>query len=216
MTVYAIRGRALIRGGLLWAFGALLLVLGLVALYVVQPYFGSENSDSEFGYYGQYNRVKHILEAMPNVMIVARWQHEDLTLEDFGFTLLRDGTRLVQVNVHEASLEMRTRRKGRLRELLQKQIDANQPPEEWQKGLFPDEYYEKSPELKAWRQTQPDPVPPQPIAPKPRMLTRRKLPPGESLPSPIDANQPAGEPAESRPTTTVPPDPAARSTPREP
>jgi len=216
MTIRAIRVRGSLSKGLLFVFAAALASLGLFAIYLFQPYVGSENSDSEFGYYGQYNRVKHILEAMPNIMIVARWRHDDLTLEDFGFTLLMDGTRLVQVNVHETSLEMRTRRKGRLRELLQKQIDANQLPEEWQKkGLFPDEYYEKSPELKAWRQTQPDPVPAKPIDPKQRMLARRKLRPGESLPSPVDANRPAGEPAEGRPTT-IQPDPAVRSTPREP
>ena len=215
MTVRAIRVRGSVPKGLLLTFGVALASLGVFAIYLFQPYVGSENSDSEFGYYGQYNRVKHLLEAMPNVRIVARWRHDDLTLEDFGFTLLINGIRLVQVNVYENSLEMRTRRKGRLRELLQKQIDANQPPEEMM-GLFPDEYYEKSAELKAWRQTQPDPVPPQPIDPRQRMLTKRKLRPGESLPSPVDANRPAGEPDEGRPTTTTQPDRAGHSTPREP
>jgi len=191
MAIRTLCVRGLIYKELLPALAALLLLLGVFALYVVQPYVGSENSDSEFGYYGQYNRVKHVIESTPNVRIVARWRHKDLTLEDFGFTLLRDGTHELQVNVYQDSPERKTRRKSRLRELIQRQIDANQRPETWQIGFFPDDFYDKSPELKAWRRTQPDPVIPKPVDPTQRMLVKRSLRPGESIPASIDANQPA-------------------------
>ncbi len=203
MSIHMARVRGWMNKTLLLVRGARLLVFGL--LYVFQPYIGSENSHSEFGYYGQYNRVKQVLESMPTVRIAAHWRHHDLTLEDFGFTLLREGASAVQVNVYERSLEMRTWRKSRLGELLQKQIDASQPPQENQMGLFPDSFYEKSPELKAWRQARPNPVLSKPIDPKQPMLAKRKLRPGESISRPIDANQPAREPAPGQPPTTAPP-----------
>jgi hypothetical protein len=113
----------LVLGSMLVAF----VLIGLFALYVVGPFVGSEASDSEFGYYGQFNRVKHVIKSMPNVRIVDCWQHRDLTLEDFGFTLLVDGIREVKVKFLDGSPEKKMRRKGRLREFIQEQIDANQP-----------------------------------------------------------------------------------------
>ncbi len=183
--------------------GALLLWFGLFTLYIFQPYFGSADSDSEFGYYGPYNRVKHVLESMPNVRVVAYRRHEDTVLEGFGFTLLLDGTREVQISAYAP--EMRTWRESWLREFIQRQIDANQPPEPWQKGLFPDSYYEKSPELKAWRRRQPDPVPPEPVDQNQPKLARRELRPGESLPRSTDTNQPAGKPVGDQSRTTAQP-----------
>lgn len=52
------------------------LPLGLLALFSSPPV-----------YYRHFNRVKARLEAMPDVKIVSSWKHEDITLEDFGFTL---------------------------------------------------------------------------------------------------------------------------------
>lgn len=52
---------------------------------------------SELGYYGQFNRVKHVIEDMPDVRIVDHWKHRDVTLEDFGFTLLVDESRKVDI-----------------------------------------------------------------------------------------------------------------------
>ena len=41
----------------------------------------------EFGYYGQYNRIRHVIESLPNVKIESAWEHDDLAMEDFGFKL---------------------------------------------------------------------------------------------------------------------------------
>lgn len=40
-----------------------------------------------FGYYGKYNRVKYKLRIIPDIRIVGRYRHRDLTLEDFGFVV---------------------------------------------------------------------------------------------------------------------------------
>jgi hypothetical protein len=172
--------------------GFVLLVLFLLYAGLFGP-FG--DTGSEYGYYGQYNRVKHPIQAMPNVKIVARLRHDDTVLERFGFTLLMDGTRLVQVNASIHRPEWRTWNKSRLRELIQKQIDANRPPEEYEIGLFPDSHYEQSRELKAWRQTRPTPEPPAPVdptlPPNVRRTSRLKVP----VQRPSDANQPTGGPA---------------------
>lgn len=38
-------------------------------------------------YNRHYNRIKDRLGALPNVQVIDSWRHEDITLEDFGFTL---------------------------------------------------------------------------------------------------------------------------------
>lgn len=38
-------------------------------------------------YYAEYNAVVSRLEEIPGLTIVSSWQHEDVTLEDCGFTL---------------------------------------------------------------------------------------------------------------------------------
>ncbi len=79
----------------------------------------------EFGYYGQFNRVKHVIEDMPGVTIIDHWQHKDISLEDFGFTLMVDGNRQVGVTFSENSPQMQERNRNRLREFIQKEIDSN-------------------------------------------------------------------------------------------
>jgi hypothetical protein len=179
----------------------LLIVLGSVLAFIALFMLYFYDTGLEFGYYRQYYRAKHMLESMPNVRIVAHHRYEDTVLERFGFTLLMDGTREVQVNVDQHTRERRTWSKSRLHEFIERQIDANQPPESWQKGLFPDSYYERSPELKAWRRRQPDPVPPPPqpidpnLPPNVRRTSRLTVPRKNQ----IDSNQPAGQPARSQP-----------------
>ena len=46
-------------------------------------------------YYSDFRSIKSKLEQNPDVEVVDTWTHEDITLEDFGFTLkLKDGSRI--------------------------------------------------------------------------------------------------------------------------
>jgi len=47
----------------------------------------SRNCGSEFGYYGEYNRVSNALASIPGVVITQHWHNLDVTLEEFGFDL---------------------------------------------------------------------------------------------------------------------------------
>ena len=76
----------------------------------------------ESGYYGRFNRVKHVLEHMPNVQVTNQWQHHDVTMEDFGFFLLVDGRDSVRVDFWENSDQMKERDKQRIQEFIQKEI----------------------------------------------------------------------------------------------
>lgn len=68
-----------------------------------------------FGYYGQFNRVRHILTDMPTVQVTNQWMHRDVTLEDFGFGLLVNGTSSVRLDFLENSPQMKERNPERLR-----------------------------------------------------------------------------------------------------
>ena len=50
-----------------------------------------------FGYYGKFNRMQRLLDACPGFEIRDSWQHRDLTLEDFGFTLEEPGGRRLEL-----------------------------------------------------------------------------------------------------------------------
>jgi hypothetical protein len=82
----------------------------------------------EWGYYGQFNRVKRVLEEMPNVQITDSWQHHDITLEDFAFSLLVDETRTLQVTFHENSPQMKVRDASRIREFMEEKIRGDSNP----------------------------------------------------------------------------------------
>lgn len=76
----------------------------------------------EFGYYGEFNQVQRLIREMPDVRIVDHWQHHNLTMEDFGFTVwLTDGS-ASQVNFYENSPQMKLRRDDDIRKYLRKQI----------------------------------------------------------------------------------------------
>jgi hypothetical protein len=80
----------------------------------------------ESGYYGQFNRVQHVIEAMSNVEITNSWMHEDISLEDFGFFLLVNGTNAVRVDFWENSPQMKERDKRRIWAYVDGQISSNQ------------------------------------------------------------------------------------------
>ena len=106
----------------LQALAILVAVLAVAFLWLLWELGRFGNWDVEFGYYGHFNRVKHVLEEMPNVAITNDWQHHDVTLEDFGFYLVVDGEQSVQINFHENSPEMKMRNKSRIRDFIEKQI----------------------------------------------------------------------------------------------
>ena len=95
-------------------------MVGWVMLNLWLPNYGCE-----FGYYGQFNRVQHVIEDMPNVDILDHSQHQDVSLEDFGFALMVDGTQKVDVTFSENSTQMRMRSKKKIREFILNEMDSN-------------------------------------------------------------------------------------------
>ncbi len=95
-------------------------ILVLVCLWVAL----FADHGGEFGYYEHFNRVKHVMEEMPNVTIIDHWQHKDISLEDFGFTLIIEGKRQVEVDFTENSPQMKMRSKSKIREFIQEKIDS--------------------------------------------------------------------------------------------
>jgi hypothetical protein len=79
----------------------------------------------EFGYYGQFNRVKHVIEDMPDATITNHWQHKDISLEDFGFTLVLDGGSQVDLTFSENSPQISMRNKQKIKKFIKKEIESN-------------------------------------------------------------------------------------------
>lgn len=52
-------------------------------------------------YDADYNAVRTRLEHFPDVQIVNSWRHEDMSLEDFGFTLQKSSCPPVTLNFYE-------------------------------------------------------------------------------------------------------------------
>jgi len=85
----------------------------------------------ESGYYGQFNRAKHIIEDMPGVTIVDTWQHPEIdTLEEFYFVVLVDGKHEAYVNFSFDSPQMHEKNRERLREFIKQEISADLPQDE--------------------------------------------------------------------------------------
>ena len=45
----------------------------------------ARNRGSEFGYYGEFNRISNALASIPGVTVRKGWHNRDVTLEEFGF-----------------------------------------------------------------------------------------------------------------------------------
>jgi hypothetical protein len=113
------------RKQILKGLGIVIAVLGVGWLWLMWEIGQFRNPDVEFGYYGQFNRVKHVIEDMPNVEILDNWQHHDITLEDFAFTLLIDGGRQVSVTFSENSSQMKMRDKSRIRKFIEEKLEED-------------------------------------------------------------------------------------------
>ena len=69
--------------------GLLLAVpLSCVGLYWLDS---SRNRGWEFGYYEQYNRMRHLLQSLPGVSITHETHTHDIKLEEFEFGITVDG-----------------------------------------------------------------------------------------------------------------------------
>ena len=105
---------------------SMLAIIGLVVLWMLWELGRFGNWGWESGYYGQYNRTKHVLEAMPHVEITNSWMHEDITLEDFGFYLVVNKTNGLRVDFWDGSPQKETRNKRLIQEYVGQKIDSNQ------------------------------------------------------------------------------------------
>ena len=107
---------------------ALLAFIGNFAWFYFD--INAPNRGWEFGCYGQFNRIKNVIDEMPGVQIVDFWQHEDLELEDFGFTLRLENGDEVQVRYHDDTPEKNERNRHRIRIQIQNAIDSTIPSSE--------------------------------------------------------------------------------------
>jgi len=87
-------------------FAIILGVLVGTPVIVVLLFFGSlaywrwdsdHNRGHHHGYWGEFNRITDALTSLPGVTIEKSWANEDVTLEEFGFT--------IQVSSQAVSLE---------------------------------------------------------------------------------------------------------------
>ncbi len=76
------------------------IMLGVVLVGILPPLIFSvcpayssfaPNIGLPFGYYGQFNRVKHRLKQVGGIQILKSHQHKDLSLEDFWFVIQTEG-----------------------------------------------------------------------------------------------------------------------------
>lgn len=63
-----------------------LVVLMIPVMFIIWYRWDSaRNRGSEFGYYGEFNRVSNALASIPGVTVTQAWHNLDMTLEEFGF-----------------------------------------------------------------------------------------------------------------------------------
>ena len=77
---------------------ALLFVATTVALIGWYGWDSSQNRGYEFGYYGDFNRVRHGLERIPRIAIKSEWANPDTVLEEFGFGIATNEGRVIQLD----------------------------------------------------------------------------------------------------------------------
>jgi len=51
----------------------------------------ARNRGSTFGYYGEYNRTSNALASIPGVTVRQGWCNRDISLEEFGFSIVVAG-----------------------------------------------------------------------------------------------------------------------------
>lgn len=99
----------------LWSFASLVAAAALLWAYAFGPF---TSPWIEFGYYGQFNQIQRIIRGIPELKITDDWQHHDITMEDFGFTLShRDGPSF-RIDFWENSPQMKFSRDADIRNFI--------------------------------------------------------------------------------------------------
>jgi hypothetical protein len=104
-----------------WTLGTLCAIAVAVGAYVFGPF---EAPWVEFGYYGQFNQVQRIIRERPELKIEDRWQHRDLIMEDFSFSVAhRDGSK-IRIAFWENSPQRKLARDDDIRESIKVEVEA--------------------------------------------------------------------------------------------
>lgn len=80
---------------------ALALAVAPVAFIGGYRWDSAHNHDLEFGYYGQFNRLRHALNALPGLTVTRDWMNADVTLEEFGFDVQTNGGEPILLDFQE-------------------------------------------------------------------------------------------------------------------
>jgi len=78
-----------------------LLIVAVVGFVVWYRWDSGENHGFRFGYFGQFNTVSNTLASLPGVKIMESGYNADVTLEEFGFTVLTDRGREMKISFGE-------------------------------------------------------------------------------------------------------------------
>ncbi len=70
-------------------FAFFLGVVFLIFASMAYKFDSVHNRGWTFGYYGQFNRVTYALNSLDDISISRAWFNDDVTLEEFGFTVRR-------------------------------------------------------------------------------------------------------------------------------
>ena len=99
----------------LWSFALLIGVIALLWAYALGPF---TSPWIEFGYYGQFNQVQRIIRGIPELKITDDWQHHDITMEDFGFTVVHHDGPSFRIDFWENSPQMKLSRDADIRHYI--------------------------------------------------------------------------------------------------
>jgi len=86
------------------------------------------NFGVEIGYYGQFNRVRRILDESTEWKVVKSWVHEDVSLEDFAFTLEDNRGERVQVDFREREIKDLPTDENSLRACVWEKVRQSEDP----------------------------------------------------------------------------------------
>ncbi|MEO6754016.1 MAG: hypothetical protein ABIP85_19730, partial [Chthoniobacteraceae bacterium] len=64
-------------------------LLGLAPVSYIAWYRwdSSRNRGFEFGYFGDFNRVRYALVAIPGITVTRDWANKDMSIQEFGFDI---------------------------------------------------------------------------------------------------------------------------------
>jgi hypothetical protein len=82
-----------------------LAAISVVVLYLLLLAGAGGNLGFEIGYYGTFNRVRRLLEESAEWRVKSSWVHEDVSLEDFEFTVENRAGGIVRVNFRESEIK---------------------------------------------------------------------------------------------------------------